>query len=612
MKKLGVLFGFLLLYTWASAQVLERVEPMFWWTGMKNPKLQLLVHGKDVGALQVEIKYPGVKILKVHRVENPNYLFIDLELAREIKPGKFRIDFNDHGTKKLEYNYELKPKSVDTGRVMGVNSGDLIYELMPDRFSNGDPSNDVIKGTLETSISRDSLISRHGGDIQGVINHLDYLKDLGITALWLTPEVENDQSYASYHGYAITDHYKIDPRFGNNKLYKEFVALCHSKGLKVIKDVIHNHVGDSHWFIKDLPMKNWLHQWPVYTQTNYINQTLMDPYAASDDRKQMLHGWFAQSMPDLNQENEFVQNYITQNLIWWVEYAGIDGLRIDTYPYNNLKYMAKWAAQMKAEFPRLDIFGETLVSSVVSQAYFTQGNTIGQGLDTQLPGVTDVQVKDAIYKVLNGQDKPESITSLYDVLSQDLVYKDPFKNVIFLDNHDMSRFYSMITEDLEKYKSGLALLLTTRGIPQVYYGGEILMKNFSNPDGLVRLDFPGGWASDPVNKFLPKGRTKTENEAFDYFRKLAQYRKNSSALKYGKLMQYAPEDGLYVYFRFDQKKTVMVILNSSKTVKKIRTKRFSERLKGFQMAKNIMTEEKTPLNEEITVPANITLILELM
>lgn len=612
MKKLLSIFLLLFcLQIFAAPKPLERVEPLFWWVGMKNQQLQLIIYGDKIAERTVQLNYPGVSLKKVHQVENPNYLFLDLEVSTSAKAGKFLIQFIKKGAKTLAYNYELRERDAKN-RIQGITNKDFIYQLMPDRFANGDKNNDVIKGLKETALNRDSMYYRHGGDIQGIINHLDYIKELGATAIWLTPEVMNDQPLASYHGYAVTDHYQIDPRFGSNELYKKFVDEAHAKGLKVIKDVVHNHSGNEHWFIKDMPMKDWVHQWPTYTQTTYKDQTLMDIYAAAADKKQMLDGWFVRTMPDLNQENEFVQNYITQNIIWWVEYAGIDGLRLDTYPYNNLKYMAKWAAQMKAEFPHLGIFGETLVNSVVSQAYFTEGNTIGQGFDTGLPGVTDVQVKDAIYDVLNGKfDWTTGVNRLYSVLSQDFIYKDASRNVVFLDNHDMSRFFSIVGEDVKKFKSGLAMLLSTRGIPQLYYGTEIMMKNFSNPDGLVRSDFPGGWAEDKVNKFSSEGRTAAENDVFNYIKTIANYRKQTTALQTGKLMQFVPQDGVYVYFRYDNAKTVMVVVNSNDKVMSLETSRFSERTQGFKKAKDIVSGKVYDLGVAMEIPSISTLVMEL-
>ncbi|WP_423147739.1 glycoside hydrolase family 13 protein [Rubrolithibacter danxiaensis] len=603
---------FVCFTTVAQVPALERIEPAFWWVGMKNNKLQLLVHGNKIADRNVALNYPGVTLKKVNKVESPNYLFLDLEIAATAKPGTFPIEFAKQGTKPLKYSYTLNKRDYSSNRTQGVTSKDLIYLLMPDRFANGDKSNDVIKGMREHTLVRDSMYYRHGGDIKGVMDHLNYLKDLGITTIWFTPEIENDQPKASYHGYAVTDHYKIDPRFGTNELYKSYVEKCHSMGLKVIKDVVHNHIGSEHWMMKDMPMKDWVHQWPTFTQTTYKDQTAMDPYASQVDKKRMIDGWFVRTMPDLNQENPYVQTYLNQNHIWWVEYAGIDGFRLDTYPYNNLSYMGAWAQAMKAEFPSLSIFGETLVNSVVSQAYFTGGKKIGQPIDTHLPGVTDVQVKDAIYEVLNGKfGWTEGVNRLYTVLSQDLVYEDASRNVVFFDNHDMSRFYSMIGEDFGKYKMGLAILFTTRGIPQVYYGTEILMKNFSNPDGLVREDFKGGWPGDKVNKFTEAGRTEKENEAFNYFRTLANYRKDNEVLQTGKLMQYVPENGIYVYFRYNNVKTVMVIVNTNDKEENVKTSRFEERLSGYNKALNVLSGEKLNSVETVSIPAKTALVFEL-
>jgi glycosidase len=590
---------------------LERVEPMFWWTGMKNPKLQLIVHGNNIAASSVSFTYPGVKLAAVHKVENPNYLFLDLVISSAAKPGKFTISFKK-STGNLSYVYELKQRNTSPNRAQGVTNKDLIYLLMPDRFSNGDPSNDVKPGMLETRLNRDSMYYRHGGDIQGVINHLDYLKDLGVTAIWLTPEVENDEPSASYHGYAVTDHYKVDPRYGTNELYKQFVDKCHTMGLKVVKDLVHNHVGTEHWFIKDMPMKSWVHQWPKYTQSNFRDAAMMDPHVSAIDRKVMEKGWFDHRMADMNENNPYVQNYITQNHIWWVEYAGVDGFRLDTYPYNDPAYMADWAKKVQAEFPHLSIFGETLVWSVANQAFFTQGNTVNRGFDTHLPGITDSQVKDAIAEALNGKEGwTDGVNRLYNVLAQDFMYQNATRNTIFVDNHDMSRFLSIVGEDVTKFRSGMAMLLTLRGVPQLYYGDEILMKNFSNPDGKVRMDFPGGWPGDKHNKFTAAGRSKEENEVFNYIRTLARFRKGSSALQTGKLMQYIPQSGIYVYFRYDAKQTVMVVYNSTEKEATASTDRYDERMNGYRSAINVITGEQISNLKQLSIPAKGVLVLEL-
>jgi glycosidase len=612
MRKLTIILFVLLSANVLAQSKLDHVEPMFWWVGMKNPKLQLMVHGKDISGYAASIDYPGVKLVESHKVDNPNYLFIDLEIAADAKAGKFPITFLENGKKKSTYTYELRTRDASASRIQGVTDKDFIYLLMPDRFSNGDQSNDKVKGLAEQTLDRKAMYSRHGGDIQGVINHFDYLKELGVTTIWMTPEIENDMTHASYHGYAATDHYKIDPRYGSNALYKTYVDKAHTAGLKIIKDIVHNHMGTGHWIFKDMPMKSWVNEWPVFTQTSYRDEPVMDIHASEADRKKQLDGWFVNSMPDYNERNPYVQNYLTQNHIWWIEYAGIDGLRLDTYAYNDPAYMADWATKLKAEFPHLSIFGETLVNSVPSQAFFTQGNTVNRGFDTQLPGITDAVLKSAVYEALNGKSGwTDGIFRLYNIVSQDFLYQDATRNLIFWDNHDMGRFYSMINEDMNKYKSGMAILLTMRGIPQLYYGTEILMKNFSDPDGLVRSDFPGGWPGDKADKFTAAGRTAQENEAFNYVKKLANYRKNNPSLQTGKLTQYVPEDGMYVYFRISAEgKPVMVILNGDDKAKTLNTARFAEQIKNSSSLKNVITDEQTDI-KTINVPAKTTLVLEL-
>jgi len=612
-KLIAVVFLlFISASVFAQVPALERVEPMFWWVGMKNPKLQLIVHGDKIAERAVKLNYPGVKLVQVHKVENPNYLFLDLEISATAKPGSFNIAFVKTGSANLQYKYELKQRDHSPNRAQGVTDKDLIYLIMPDRFSNGDPSNDSVAGMQEMKVDRSEMYARHGGDIQGVMNHLDYLKELGVTTVWLTPEITNDMPHASYHGYAVTDHYYVDPRFGTNALYKAFVDKCHAMGLKVIKDLVHNHSGINDYFIKDMPMKSWVHQWPKYTNSNFRDAAVMDPHAAAMDKKIMLDGWFDHSMADMNENNPYVQNYLTQNHIWWVEYAGVDGFRLDTYPYNDAAYMADWAQKVKAEFPHLSIYGETLVWSVANQAFFTQGNTVNRGFDTHLPGVVDSQVKDALNEALNGKEGwTDGVNRLYLVLAQDFLYQDPTRNVVFLDNHDMSRFYSVVGEDFNKYKAGMALLLTTRGIPQIYYGDEILMKGYDNPDGLVRRDFPGGWAGDKVNKFTNEGRTDSERMAFNYVRTLANYRKATPALQTGKLMQYIPQKGIYVYFRYDAAKTVMIIYNGEEKEQTLETGRFNERTARFTKAVNVVTNENMDNISKIKAPAKTTLVLEL-
>ena len=615
MRKLIVIFLFFVSITQTiSAQKmpdLERIEPSFWWVGFKNHQLQLIVHGNEISQRDVSLNYQGVSLESVVKVENLNYLFLNLTINEEAKPGKFNIVFKTKGKKDINYDYELKSRNT-SNIAQGINSSDLIYLIMPDRFANGDSSNDKIAGMKDQTFSRDSMYYRHGGDLQGIINHLDYIKDLGVTTLWLNPVLENDEFKTSYHGYANTENYKIDRRFGSNELYQKMVSAAHDKGLKVIKDLVHNHMGSQHWTVLDKPFKSWVHQWSEFTRTTYKDQTIFDPYASAADKNQMQNGWFDKHMPDINQENELAKNYVTQSHIFWIEYAGLDGFRLDTYPYNNQEYMAEWGKAIKAEYPKFSFFGETYVHGVINQAYFTQGKTISQKIDTELPAITDFQVHFAMLNSLNQKfGWTEGVNDLYTVLASDFVYQDAYRNVIHLDNHDITRFYTGVGEDFNKFKSGIALLLTLRGIPQLYYGTELLMTGANHPDGLLRADFLGGWKDDKVNKFTAEGRTAKENEAFNYVKTLANYRKSTTALQSGKTMQFVPVDGIYVYFRYDANKTVMVIYNSEEKSQNLKLNRFAERTNGFTGAKEISSTKILTAFDSIELPAKTTYIFEL-
>lgn len=469
---------------------------------------------------------------------------------------------------------------------------------MPDRFSNGDPSNDRVPGMRDQSLRRDTVYNRHGGDLKGIQNRLDYLRDLGVTAIWLNPVLENDMPDRTEHGYAITNHYKVDPRLGGNEAYSNLIEAAHSKGIKVIQDAIYNHAGLYHFTVQDPPMKDWLHQWDKYTNTSFKDQVVFDPYASRKDLLQMEKGWFTPQMPDLNHNNPFMEKFLIQHAIWCVEEFGIDGWRIDTYPYNELAFMNRCNKALLDEYPALSIFGETWVHGVPNQSYFCKNN-FNLPFKSNLPGVTDFQclwgITDALTKDFGWTD---GVNKLYTTLSQDFAYADPMKNVVFLDNHDKARFFTVVNEDMNKYKSAISWLFTVRGIPQVYYGDELATTGNTSPnDGYVRLDFPGGWPGDPANKFTDAGRDARDREIFNHFRTLANFRKSSSAITGGKMMQYIPDDGLYVYFRYDKNQTVMVAMNTSKTEKKIRFSDYEERTKGFNNYRDVIDNKKGPLKE---------------
>ena len=621
MKKI-LLLGLIVsasLFALAQNETLK-VYPTHWWTGMKWNKLQLMIHSESSNSVwadksAVNINYPGVKLLKVTKPDNRKYVFLDLEISSAAKPGKIKIDFNFIDPKeRFTINYELKarPAGNGTAYAQGVTSRDLMYLIMPDRFSNADESNDRIPGMKDQTLRRDTVFNRHGGDLKGVENKLDYLTSMGVTAVWLNPVLENDMKDRTEHGYAFTDHYTIDPRLGGEAAYTSLINAAHKKGIKIIQDAVYNHVGIEHITVVDPPMKNWLHQWDDFTQTSYKDQVLFDPYASNREKKIMSDGWFVRSMPDLDQQNPFVANFLIQHALWTVQEFGIDGWRIDTYAYNDLPFMNRCNAALEADFPKITMFGETWVHGVINQSYFCQNN-YDIPFKSNLQAVTDFQtlwgITDAMTKDFGWTD---GVNKLYTNLAQDFVYKDPMRNVIFLDNHDLSRFYSVIGEDVAKYKSSMDWLLTCRGIPQLYYGNEILMTGVTSPnDGYVRQDFPGGWKNDSSNKFTAAGRTEKENDVWNYISRLANFRKTSSAITTGKMMQFIPEDGIYPYFRYDDKQTIFVVLNTAKEKKTIKVKRLEERTKGFSKMRNIHTGETIAVGD-FELEAKASAVFELV
>ena len=588
------------------------VYPTNWFAGMKNQNLQLMIHHPNIAAgATVTLSYPGVQLIKTNKVESANYLFLDLKISSNAKPGICKINIKKNDSI-LVINYELKKRRSGNGTAFaqGVNASDFVYLLMPDRFSNGDLSNDKIAGMRDQSLNRDSIFLRHGGDFQGIINHLDYLQNLGVTTLWMTPVLENDMPGRTEHGYAFTNHYKIEPRFGGDTAYKRLSDELHKRGMKLIQDAVYNHVGSFHFTVLDPPMKNWLHQWPTYTQTNYKDQTVFDPYGSKKEEKIMEDGWFTQQIPDLNQSNPYVANFLIQHAVWCVEMFGVDGWRIDTYIYNNLPFMNRCNAALMNEFPKITMFGEAWVHGTASEAYFADNN-INTSFKSNLPGVTDFQmlfygIQAALMQPFNWTD---GVNRLYTTLSNDFLYKNPWRNCIFLDNHDLSRWFSVVNEDIEKDKIGFEWLLTSRGIPQMYYGDEVLMKGYTNPDGNVRLDFPGGWNGDELNAFTGAGLSDDAKSVQQLIQTLANYRKTSPALSKGKLMQYIPKDGLYVYFRYTNAQTVMCVMNTSDNEMPVHFKDYTERTDGFASGINILTNEAVA--STFSMPAHRMWIVEL-
>ncbi len=595
------------------AAEIERVEPPCWWIGMKSKNLQLLVYGKDIATTTPTITYDGVTLQSVEKVKNPNYLFLNLVIAETTKAGKVTLVFTDESKKVIKYEYELKQRKSGSSERVGFNSSDVIYLITPDRFANGAPANDNAAGMLEKA-DRNNSKGRHGGDIKGILNNLDHIANLGMTAIWVNPFLENNMPRESYHGYAITDFYKSDARFGSNDEFLKLVDECHKRGMKVIMDMINNHCGKENWFIKDLPCDDWIHMFPEFTRSNFRAATISDPYGAEVDRKRMTDGWFDTTMPDLNQKNPFVAKYLTQNAIWWVEYSGLDGIRMDTQPYPDKNMMTDWATSVFNEYPNFNVVGEAWIdNSAAITAYWQKGNRNADGFNSGFPSVTDFPLCMAMGKSFNETDGWESGNlRLYYTLAQDFVYPNAFNNVIFLDNHDLDRYFGIVGRDSDKMKMALSFLLTTRGIPMIYYGTEILMsENKSKNDGYVRQDFPGGWVGDKTNCFTKEGRNAAQNDVYNYIQSLCSWRKTNKTVQTGKLKQFLPENDVYVYFRYEEKNAVMILLNNSKESREVVTDRFGECIKGFTSGENVITKEKISDLKTLKLKPKSATIIEL-
>jgi neopullulanase len=619
MRKYFVI-GFLLVLLTAHGQSIQ-VFPTHWYVGMKEPNLQLMVRGNQIGNDQVKLApYPGVQLKKVHRVQGQNYLFLDLVLAPSVKPGNLSIRLQD-GVNEQLISYPLKARTGANGKsyAQGVHSSDFIYLIMPDRFANGDTRNDRFLDMRDTAVDRNLPAIRHGGDLQGITSKLDYIKNLGVTSIWLCPVTQNDMPLekesngmiSGYHGYWFTDLYQIDKRYGGNEAYLEMIREAHRKGLKVIQDAVYNHFGIQHFLYQDPPQPDFFNRWPTYTGSNHRDEAVFNPYTETADVKKMLDGWFTPHLPDVNQRNPFMANYLIQNLIWCTEYFGIDGWRIDTYKYCDEAFVNRANAAMEREFPKITVFGEAWANTVTGSAYYAKNNMKVQ-FAHNLQGVTDFPLQSAMLAAIQQPfGWTEGINRLYMTLAQDVLYQDPMKNCIFLDNHDMDRYMTMVGEDLSKYKLGIGLLLTLRGIPQMYYGTEILMKNSkAGNDGYVREDFPGGFPGDKMNKFDGNQLSEREKEAFTYVRTLAQFRKTSQALGKGKTQQYLPQDGVYAYWRTFQQERVLCVINSMEAPKTIDWQRYTQDIKAGSIGKEVVTGKSIPTNEGYTLPGKSMLIIQ--
>ncbi len=617
MKKIFFLIFLYCFTSWSSSSQeirLLRVEPPFWWTGFKNPELQLLVYGKDIGKTDPSVNSPGIVLKLVHVMENPDYLFLDIAISGNAEPGSFPIAFNKDGIKVAEYLYELRGREEGSSARKSFDASDVIYLITPDRFSNGDPANDNQEGYLEKA-DRSNHDGRHGGDIKGILNHLDYIKDLGATAIWINPLLDNNMATYSYHGYSITDYYKTDPRFGTNNDYLNLSYYIHQKGMKLIMDMVFNHCGSQHWWMADPPAKDWFNEWPDFTRTSYRSSSVTDPYRSQYDSILFLKGWFDRTMPDLNQHNPFVARYLIQNSIWWIEFAGLDGIRQDTYPYGFKDFMSEWGKEVLTEYPNFNIVGECWSAYPDGIAYWQKDALNPDHFNTYLPSVFDFAMYDALKVAFNEKDGWNTgISHLYEILSRDFNYPDPSHIVVFADSHDANRYVATQEQDVRKLKMAMAFILTTRGIPLVYYGTEVLETTDKDKDGdgYKRKDFPGGWENDSVNGFTGKNMSPAQQDMKQYLQLLLNWRKNKEVIHSGRLKHFVPIEGVYTYFRYNEKETIMVAINNNETdAKTIDRKRYSEFLDHFQSGRDVVTGQAISDLSNIIIQPKSAMVIEL-
>ena len=580
---------------------------------MHNTDLQIMFYGKNIAQNSVEISN-GITIKNIQKTENPNYLFVTINTENS-QPQELIFTFKNNN-KSFTQKYSLKERKKNSSFRKGYDASDVIYLLMPDRFANGNPKNDSDNSVAEKG-NRSLPGGRHGGDIEGIIKNLDYIKELGATSIWSTPLCEdNDETY-SYHGYGQSDVYKIDPRYGSNEDYLRLSNELHQRGMKNIMDYVTNHWGWRHWMIKDLPTHDWVHQFPTFTQSNYRMTTQFDINASATDAEHCMDGWFVKSMPDLNQSNPLLLTYLIQNAIWWIEYADLDGFRVDTFSYNDKVGISKWCKSILDEYPYFNIVGEVWMHDQAQMAYWQKDSKIGaiQSYNSNLPSVMDFTLHDTFGNVFNEDESSwdKGLIKVYDNFTNDFLYPNPNNIMTFLENHDTMRFNEIYKNDFKKYQLGMTLIATVRGIPQLYYGSEIGMAGNKDKggDAAIRLDFPGGWDGDTNNAFTNAGRTAEQKQYFDFTSKLLQWRKTNEAVHFGKMKHYVPQNNVYVYFRYTDNKSVMVILNNSTKTQTIKTSRFQESIQNYTAGKEVLSGKTIDLKIDITIEAKSSLIIEL-
>jgi len=610
MKK--IILSFSILFSLSLSAQIDRMEPPFWYEGMNKSEVQVLFYGKNIAENSVSVSN-NVVITSRTKTENPNYLFVTID-TKNVKAQELQFTFSN-GKKTFKKGFEIKKRKENSALRKSFDASDVMYLLMPDRFANGNSGNDSFT-ELREKADRSLPGGRHGGDIQGIINNLDYLKELGATAVWSTPMCEDNDKGYSYHTYAQSDVYRIDPRYGSNEEYKKLADELHKRDMKLIKDYVTNHWGAEHWMFKDMPAYDWFHQFPGYKQSNYRMTTQYDTNGSKIDAKLCMDGWFVPSMPDLNQSNPLVLNYLIQNAIWWIEYADLDGFRVDTYSYNDKDGIAKWTKAITDEYPYFNIVGEVWMHDQAQISYWQKDSPIAkiQSYNSYLPSVMDFTLHDVFGNVFyeDRTDWNNGMIKFYDNFVNDFLYADPNNLLIFLENHDTSRYNQIYQKDLKKYQLGMTLLATMRGIPQLYYGSEIGMAGDKGKgDADIRQDFPGGWKGDSNNAFTASGRTTEQNKFFDFSKKILNWRKNKSVIHSGKLTHYVPENNVYVYFRHNDSETVMVVINNAPDTQKINLTRFQENIKTFVSGTDVLNGKTIDLKNELSIEGKTALILEL-
>ncbi|PQP00775.1 alpha-amlyase [Massilia phosphatilytica] len=612
MKKVVLAISALLPALWAGAApyAIQHVEPMNWWVGMTWSDLQVMVHGEKIAELEPALAYPGVRIASVERTDNPNFLFVNLKIGATTKPGEFKLQFKRGRDVVTTVPYRLEARRQGSAARRGFDSGDAVYLIVPDRFANGNPANDDA-GMREKS-DRSGPDKRHGGDLAGMQAQLDYIRNLGFTMVWPTPLLENNQQAYSYHGYALTDCYKVDPRFGSNEDYRNYVAAANARGIGVIHDVVVNHIGTGHWWMQDMPSSDWINHGTTFVKTNNQHTVAQDIHAAPEDKARFVDGWFDAAMPDVNQKNKLLARYLIQNTLWWIEYANLSGIREDTYSYADPAFLNDWNRAVFAEYPHLNVVGEEMDDRPYMVAYWQKGVVNRDGFRSGLPSVMDFPLVDTAPKALAAPEEGgQGLVKIYETIAADYLYADPLKLMVFPDNHDRPRALAQVDGNVDLLKTDLILMATTRGIPQMFYGTEMLIQGpKERTDGVLRADMPGGWAGDTVNAFTGTGLTDAQRDMQHLVRTLFNWRKTSTAVKYGKLTHYIPSDGHYVYFRHDGRQTVMVVLNKNRQATQLDLARFAGMVRDARQGRNVLTGAAVDLRAPLALPAMTSVVIE--